>query len=304
MNLKYSILWFDDNDSYFDSLDLDDLKEEIRSWGFLPNIVTVTTSEMFWSHNPFDKFDLIIVDQRLEDYGEGQEFISQLRDNHVYTEVIFYTAGIAEQLWDAIREKKLEGVYVSGKDPIPKIKKVGYQAIKKVLDLENMRGIVMAEVGELDQVLDDIFAAGIPGLNPETRETIFKQFYQNASQQAEKSQKKLECSRENSTVECLLGFCDSHKRWQNFKQLLNYHEAIKDKKGRVGNYVKDVLTPRNFLAHGRPEQNQGGGFKFLYLGKEYIFDEDESRNLRQRILGYQDLFNRILNTLRRSQLSN
>ncbi len=149
MRLTFSILWFDDSETYFDSLDLDWLKNEVLSWGFSPKIIQVTTPEDFMSHRPFDIFDIIVVDRNLEGYENGQQFISDLRSNSVYTEVIFYTAGNASELWDGIREKQLEGVFVSTRnDILPKISKVGSQSIRKILDLENMRGIVMAEVGE------------------------------------------------------------------------------------------------------------------------------------------------------------
>jgi len=50
MRLSYSILWFDDTEEFFDILDIDGLKSEILSWGFLPEIKLVKTPEEFWSY--------------------------------------------------------------------------------------------------------------------------------------------------------------------------------------------------------------------------------------------------------------
>ena len=139
MRLNFSVLWFDDSEDYFDSLDLEPLELGVSSWGFSPDIKKVTTPEEFNSHSPFETFDLIVVDRNLEDYPDGQEFIVGLRNNAIYTEVIFYTVGNASDLWDVIREKQIEGVFVSHRsDILMKILTVGRQSIRKVLDLENM----------------------------------------------------------------------------------------------------------------------------------------------------------------------
>ena len=165
MRLSFSVLWFDDSEDYFDSLDLEPLKEEISTWGFCPTIDKVTTPEEFKDRSPFEPYDLIVVDRNLEGYDDGQVFIADIRDHAIFTEVIFYTAGTAIDLWDAIREKKLEGVFVSSRNEIlAKISQVGRQSIRKVLDIENMRGIVMAEVGELDLLLEKIIEIGVEGL--------------------------------------------------------------------------------------------------------------------------------------------
>ena len=154
MRLVFSVLWFDDDEEYFDSIDIEPLEKEILSWGFWPKIEKVTTPEDFSNRSPFESYDLIVVDRNLEGCEDGQVFIANIRENAIYTEIIFYTAGNTSDLWEAIRTKELEGVFVSSRlNVLSKIEAVGRQSIRKILDLENMRGIVMAEVGELDLLL-------------------------------------------------------------------------------------------------------------------------------------------------------
>ena len=184
MKLGFSVLWFDDSKEYFDSLEIEPLEQEILSWGFSPRIETVTTPEDFNRHSPFDTFDLIVVDRNLEQYEDGEEFISRLRDNLIYTEVILYTAGDVSELWDAVHEKKLEGVFVANRNDIfPKISIVGRQSIRKVLDLENMRGIVMSEVGELDCMLEEIIKIGMDTLPQGKKDGIYNKFYEGSVKQ-------------------------------------------------------------------------------------------------------------------------
>lgn len=290
MRLTFSVLWFDDNEDYFDSLDLAPLKQEIRSWGFVPKLDLVKTPDEFISYSPFANYDIIVIDRNLEGYDDGQKFIANLRSNAVYTEVIFYTTGNTSDLWKAIFESELEGVFVSSRNEIlTKISKVGRQSIQKVLDLENMRGIVMAEVGELDLLLDEIITSGAVGLSENQRESMFNKFHKNAVDQNAQTAQALERFRLSPTVDDMLEMSDSDKRWQSFNRLRKSHDKLKTQ-ARVGAYVDDVLRPRNFLAHGKPLPHPDGGYVFHYQGREYHFDEATSLKLRQTILSYKVAF--------------
>lgn len=293
MKLSYSILWFDDTEEFFDILDIDGLKSEISSWGFFPNIKLVTTPEEFWGYKPFEKIDLIVVDRNLEEYGEGQNFIADLRDHSIYTEVIFYTAGNASDLWDAIREKQLEGVFVSNRSVVlSKIYKVGRQAIRKVLDLDNMRGIVMAEVGELDHLIGEILAVGISRLSSELQDTVFRKFHKEAEKQNREFGDRLAAFIQAPVLGEMIDMCDSNKRWENFNRLWKYHDNLKNKE-KIGDYKVEVLDVRNALAHGVPEVTDDG-YLFRHRGKEYFFNDESSGNLRKSILKYRQDFTNVL----------
>lgn len=299
MRLSFSLLWFDDSEEYLDSIDLDiaSLKQEINSWGFSPDIRFVKTPEEFQAYSPYEAFDMIVVDQNLEGYQNGQEFIAQLRSHSVYTEVVFYSARSVSDLWNSVYEKKLEGVFVSNRnDVIIKIMKVGHQSIQKVLDLENMRGIIMAEVGELDYLLDRIITYGMQTLTETQQGRIFNKFYEKAVEQNKKDKEELENFNKGPQVANMLNLCDSYKRWSNFNRLKKEHKVLKAW-GNLGNYDYDILRPRNFLAHGKPEPDDAGGYIFTHRGKEYPFNKDVSRSLRQTILSYKEQFSGILRNL-------
>lgn len=117
MNLNYSILWFDDDKDFFDSLDMDPIKSEIASWGFSPIVYPVHSTDEFNKHNPFDKFDLIVVDFNLGN-DSGDSFIKSIRENLVFTEVIFYSFSDSSDLWKAVHDQQLEGVFVTHKGTI------------------------------------------------------------------------------------------------------------------------------------------------------------------------------------------
>lgn len=297
MRLEFSVLWFDDDEEYFDSLIIEVLEEEIKSWGFTPRIEFVTTPQEFKSHSPYKYFDLIVVDRNLEGYKDGEDFIKEIRGNAVYTEVIFYTAGNTRELWQSISERELEGVFVSSRNEIfSKIFKVGRQSIRKVLDLENMRGIVMAEVGELDHLLEEIITIGFKHLSSDEQKNIFQKFFDALTDQQKLGNHKLLTFNQNPEVAAMLTLCDSNKRWQNFNRVRKAHSKLKGRQ-KFGDYVQEILNPRNFLAHGKPILSENGSYIFNYLGESLHFDDITSRELRQKIIHYKIEFKRIITLL-------
>jgi len=297
MKISYSILWFDDTEDFFDSLDLEPLEELIKSWGFTPKFEFVSDPESFMSHEPFREFDLIAVDYNLEDYGHGEEFIKKIREHGIYTEVIFYSSINAPELWNAIRKEELEGVFVANrKGLLTKIEKVAKQSVHKVLDLENVRGIVMAEVGNIDAQLDDIINAAFMMLLPEVQDAVFSKYVGRITKQHNDKSKDVSEMEHNGSIDPLLAFCDSNKKWNLLQSIGKKHPNVD--MGLLGDYAEEILKPRNFLAHGKPKSQDDGSLLFEHHGHEFVFDDNVSSTLRQSLQKYSDKFNSILGILK------
>lgn len=292
MNLIFHILWFDDTEDFFHSLDLEPFSDQVIAWGFEAEVELVTTAEDFMKEEPWAKYDLIVVDYNLgEKIPHGEEFIKRVRNHNVYTEVIFYSTNPSSDLWKLIQERQLEGVFVANRQVIlQKLESVAHQAVHKVLDLNNMRGMVMAEVGDIDQILDDILKLGVAELEAGKRGAIFAKFHKRATEQVQDTLKRLEQFAKDPTAETMLELSDSYKRWINFTRLQGQHKTVQGFPG--GDYAKDVLFPRNYLAHGTARETVGG-YIFEYQGKEYRFDQEVGLGLRKTILLYKRQFREI-----------
>ena len=294
MNLQFDVLWFDDKPEFYESLNLDPFKNSVRSWGFVPQIDFVSTPAAFNEKDP-NQYDLIVVDFNLGDHQHGEDFIKQVREHRAYAEIIFYSANPASDLWAAIGAKKLEGVFVSNQQGIAdKLERVAHQSVHKVLDLNNMRGMVMAEVGDIDQILESILQIGFPGLSTDDQSKILSGFHERALQQTEQIRGKLDKFGAAPTLDAMQSFFDSYKRWTAFRSLLKRHPACKEI--TVSDYNADVLVRRNHLGHGKPEETKTG-YIFRHDGQEYVFDEGESLALRSKILDYKETFQAILKKL-------
>jgi len=296
MKLKYSILWFDDDKEYIESVDLDPIKDAIESWGFTPNIVMVSNPDDFMKHAPFKEFDLIAVDYNLEAFDEhGENFIQKLRQHDVYTEVIFYSANRSSELWNAVRKKELEGVFIASRTAggeITKIINVARQSVHKFLDLNNIRGVIMAEVGNIDEQLDMIAQKFYNHLDTAERVPLINNYIEKVCSQNSKRSDKVSKLKGSEDIASLLENLESAKKWNICQTLSKKLQELNV--NAVGDYQADILKPRNFMAHGIPEQQGDGTLMFKHFGKEYIFSNEESIRLRQKLQYYSSQFEEIL----------
>ena len=289
MNLTYSVLWFDDTDEVFKSLDLKPVEQKFLDWGFEPNFKLVTSPDELMREAPFSGYDLIVIDFNLSEHDKhGDEFIELIRSNNVFTEIVFYSGQPASELWDAIRKRELEGVYIANRSNVTtRIEQVAKQSVKKVLDLPNMRGIVMAEVGDIDLLLDSILERGVQELGEGERTTIFEKFYEQVHDQHKKQGKKLDDFKKEPTPSSMVDMCDTYKRWISVKRLLKAHPALTE--DGIGDYNEDILKPRNHLAHGKPSKTKEG-YQFEYGGRSYLFSDEVGQRLRINIRQYKSKF--------------
>jgi hypothetical protein len=302
VNLEYKILWYDDDQNFYESLDKEPIKEKIAAWGFLPNIVPVHIAAELQKHKPFNQFDMLVVDFDLGGEEYGDQFIMDVRNQEVFSEIIFYSIKESSALWRAVSEKQLEGIFVANKRSIEsKLIQVAYQSVRKVLDLENMRGIVMSEVGDLDELLEKIFILAMHGITQDQQKTVFQGFIQKCKEPDEDFERALRAFEAEPSIEKLLRLCDSSdKRVQNLNRVKRCHSLLKDR-AFVGDYQAEILSPRNFLAHGIADKNTDGNFVFRHRGKEYSFNDEVSRTLRKKILDYKSTFSAIAEELAQEQ---
>jgi hypothetical protein len=296
MKLTYSILWFDDDEEYIASVDLDPVNDAIKSWGFTPNIVMVSKPEDFMGNAPFKEFDLIAVDYNLEAFDEhGENFIEKLRQHDVYTEVIFYSANRSSELWDAVRDKELEGVFIASRTSggeITKIINVARQSVHKFLDLNNVRGLVMAEVGNIDEQLDMIAKKFFNHLDVKQRVSLVDRYVLKVCSQNSGRSGNVSKLKGSKDIASLLEHLESAKKW-NMCQSLSKESKQLDLSA-VGDYQKEILKPRNFMAHGIPVLQNDGSLMFEHFGESYNFTENVSISLRKRLQYYSAQFEEIL----------
>lgn len=305
MNLKYKILWLDDDESFFDSQSptIDQLEEHIQAEGFDFELKYVKGPEEINIDTVGDEFDLIVVDYHLAE-GNGGDVIRKIRDHNFFTEIIFYSSAGATKLRTVVASEELDGVFVSTKDRdslYRKIVSIFELTIRKIVDIDNMRGLIMAGVAEIDHELIDILKLHHEAISDEQRDAHRKKIFGKLLPSPKAIKRVLSDPKhaaivsfekalsevieaEPATIDVLLSQLsfDSTKRVESVESILK-EKGFEDLKGKISN-IKKSLKWRNALAHQRPAIVDGKQyFDIEKDGKLTAFDSQQGKELRVEI---------------------
>jgi hypothetical protein len=157
MSLKYKILHFEDDPSYVKSLKKL-LIEELEDKGY-ELILEDVPGEPGNLDALLDKedWDLILMDFYLKQGSpRGDKLISKIRNHEIFTEIIFYSNN--HNFKDDILLHMLEGVFYCREriNLFEKTKKIIKLTIKKQQDINNIRGMVIAETIFLENKIENL----------------------------------------------------------------------------------------------------------------------------------------------------
>src|SRR5262245_17323815 len=112
MRLTYRILWFEDESDFYESLDFDVLREHLLEKGFELQVTPRTGEEtdQIILHQS-KKADLIVMDFSLVGGITGDEITKRIRDGHVNTDIVFYSARGVSDLRKAVFDQGLDGIF-------------------------------------------------------------------------------------------------------------------------------------------------------------------------------------------------
>ncbi|MFB9136366.1 hypothetical protein ACFSJQ_14005 [Vibrio olivae] len=286
MKSEYKILWFEDQ---FDEVagDYERVGQLVSEYGFIPDItkkISVTEDEIellssqLSSYNPYD---LIIFDYDLGGQSEnGLSIASHLRSK-IFTDMVFYSGQVPKQLRKMLFDNEVDGVFIVHRDSFyDDIEPIIEDHIKKMSDINNMRGVVMSETSKMDLAIREILIAWSTNAGIDDNERALNKLKNRLTRKLEEKQQKIQ---NLTSIEEIIG---------NYilTTFDNVRVSLKELIGEVG---KDVLKDgsllhaiqmeRNVLAHCKCQLTEDG--KMIVEGrepKEYNFDE--FKRLRNQIL--------------------
>ena len=306
MKLEYKILWIED--------ELNSIRGNKRviqrylenQKGFEANIQVIETFDKFESEIGYDSlkdYDLLLVDLNLDEddedsHKDGNLIIQNIRNQQIYTEIIFYSSQY-EDLQEKIREHFVEGIFTSERKMIDtKAKQIIDVTLHKIQDVNNLRGLIMAEVAELDSLKEKIIIKGSKKIsNKAIEKYTLRKIKESGTSNRNKAQRFLE-DIENISFESLfnlLGFVDSDKKAKATGEILNKLNITEPvtKDSFTQPYIDNILGKRNKFAHieecdGIDEQ--GNTCKFI---GDIPFTEENCIEIRKEIRRYKRLLEEI-----------
>lgn len=289
MKLIYHVLWFEDQ---FDEIkgSIESFEDIISEAGFTLKITKKTSisendiNSLATNLHAYNPYDVIIFDFDLGKHSKnGIDIASSLRSK-VYTDMIFYSGKEATSLRKMLFEKEVDGVFVVARTTFTDdVEPIIQDHIKKISDINNIRGMVMSTMSEIDRSMRDIICIKHTELDKSKQEAIFAQ----AKKRIQKSlNDKLRSIEKLDSFSDLLG--DPHVT--DFDKLRRSLLSLFDRESHEfsqlsdGSTLHQVQSERNNLAHQKDEYTSDG--KLLLhppQGKPKEYNFDEFKRLRKQL---------------------
>ena len=275
MNLTYRIIWIEDNEEYIEAIRRDILEKHIHEQGFDLEITFRSSPEEIALEIDGNAYDLMVIDYQItEDDGggsrTGDDMIKSVRDHDCLTEVIFYSGAPTHTLRALAAGRELEGVFFSDRDQevlLRKICDVFDLTVRKVVDVDNMRGIVMAGVADIDHQLAELLLKLHESLVGDEQVKHHKKIFKRMLER-ERAVKHLVEDQDHELLKNVFGAIraltdlepksfdeliglrefDSNTRVEATSSLCGGHEFLAKEKDAIDE-IKILLKWRNALAH-------------------------------------------------------
>lgn len=294
MRLEFNVLWVEDQPERVEA-QRDRIERVIRKEGFKLDVVfaaSVESARTYLSDDIYgDHIDLILMDYDLGGEINGDDGLVEARQIFPYKDVVFYSAG-APDLLEKVQARNLQGVFCSTRDELPEtVEGIFETLVKKVVDIDHSRGIVMGATSDIDYYINDALSSLFNG-SPEDEQA---QTLSRIAERMKEIRARFELSAsEVEAVKAIADLFDKHHVYTSADRIHLLRSLLQSKRihlkeaKALGRYAGSVAPRRNDLAHIRVEKH---GFSRKLLdrnGKE--FTAEEMKELRLTLLEHRELF--------------
>lgn len=301
MRLDFNVLWIDDQpeniQSFQERFAYHTMQEGFRL-KIQPALSLEDAKPLFGNSVFLDNIDLVVVDYNLgDDNTKGDAAVEEIRRTIAYRDIVFYSAEPLADLTSLILAKGVEGVYCAHRpDLTDTLKGVFDSLVKKVLDIDHCRGIVMGVTSDIDGIVLDCLVK----LETELDEQHKPAAFDYAIKKIDKNLEEFQSVRSQLTsTQSLSDLIKAHKvftasdRLGLLKKILTLHHpnAHTDIRRMVGDYNDKIPRKRNRLGHQRLVAIDGVRTMFSTEGQP--ISEEEMRTWRQLLIRFRDDFDRL-----------
>lgn len=296
MRIKFYILWFENEPTWIEGK-INDVKDIVKEEGFewVEPMICKKGSEFRGDYNDFD---IILVDYRLvggrKEGQSGADIINTIRKN-CYSTIIFYSQDGEQVLRKEIADKRLDGVFcVSRDDFLDRFEQIFHTTTKKVEDINNLRGLVMAETADLESLKMEIIEL-YDKLDCPKKKDMIKKTIDTMSKNVDDQRVFFDSTTENTT------FVELLDRFNFYRKSITVHRINKIKNSRASfnheQFRKEIIDKRNLLAHVKEEKNEDGEIYLESRDKQLVFSREEAKKIRNDILKYRRELGKIKEVL-------
>lgn len=275
----------------------------------------------------FADIDLILVDYNLSDSQNrtGKDLIQTLRDNGIYTDVLFYSGNL-NGMEKSLKKLMLDGVTFSDNATdklIPKFKSILGKQMNLIMRISDLRGYLMDSTSDFDFIVNNYVNTFFSKLSEERRhivkEEICSRVRRQGKNELEKFQKLKKKSKSGNEEAFIKAAMDSQEYVMTVKDKIYIFalvmQLIKEEREEFAYAFSDaydikIIKPRNKLAHAKLQYglNDANHIKIAKNFADLIcecsvctednrFTRQQCEDLRKDIYNYYLIFNALLNEL-------
>jgi hypothetical protein len=259
MRLDFNALWVDDQPASVKAQTFPIARRmEDEGFKFNPSLCqSLDEVRKLIANSVFsDEIDLILVDWDLGAGGHGQDAIAAIRETVPFKDIIFYSAQTpVETLRRLAFENGIEGVFcVNREELVDEVINVFDSLVKKVLDLDHTRGIVMGATSDIDKMVSECLAA----MHEKLDEAGKQQMLQEALTLVEDNIKGVnERAQALGKAKSMAAMFEAHLTFTSYDRLRILSRALKNEVFKVHagvrpaviSYMEKVVPRRNDLGH-------------------------------------------------------
>jgi len=287
MKLNYNILWIDDTPKWVESIE-SQLKQHFDELGYRLRITLEKDGANIVEAIKNPELDLIIMDFQLPKVT-GKELIERIRKKHVLVEIVFYSqAGNPKDKFDT----PPDGVYfTSREDAEERIVAVIDLTLKKAQDINNVRGLVIAETIDIEAKLGDVLVQCFGDRGALFRERLLDP--EMALFDFGKKDKLLQGILKDKIKELNKKIGDGKGNEKDEKLLA----ALKELRAVYKLFPDEVIHPRNTMAHVEKQWDENGKCILKSRVKSHspiCVDHDWCMKARKDLIKHMDNLDQIL----------
>lgn len=303
MRIGYKIFWVEDDDSWFNTRSKL-FKRTLKSWGFeleYKRVKSLKDVKEFIEEDGLQDFDILLVDLKLNNNEgeEGNEVINLVRNNEIYTDVIFYSSAY-DRVQDLIKSQLLEGVYISDRKNLEtKFEKVAKTTIKKIQEVNTIRGLLMAETSDLDEIMLSIIDQSLKSdISELIQRYVSKKMLDTANDNLDLVNSEQDVtdkikSRVFTSVHKAKAIGEICKRKGINLNELN-PDLYTESDSFYQKYYDLVISTRNIFGHVKEIEKNGKKVLASTLsGKEEVFNEERCIEIRKTLIKYRSILESI-----------
>lgn len=294
MRMDFNILWVENQQDLVQS-QKERLERLVRREGFRLQVKFVESVDAALTSLGDDVYtdhvDLVLMDYDLGAGKKGDEGLVEVRHLIPYRDVIFYSSQ-ANELLKMVLERGVEGVFCSTRDDLPDRCFGVFEAlIKKVVDIDHSRGIVMGTTSDIDQFVMDALVASFDRCDDNGKAEALAQVQKDLKKMRGRFEKAAD---EIAAVKHLSELFDHHAFYTSVDRMELLRKVLKagapdvhkTSDATLIDYIQTTLPRRNDLAHVRVQVE---GFSRKLVNRKNIeLTAADMKSLRLQLLQHHE----------------